>query len=144
MLEDYNRGLKDIGQMIAENRDRYEFLPRNVPVYIYNTSPGPALFYTLRYAKVVGKSNISEMMKSPDGKAFMAITTKGSFDSLKKEYNNPRVIIYAESKGFVLFGKDWKDLREQFNQQDYGTPSEIYDPYYFCEWEVFGGNTLCN
>ncbi|MBU1017253.1 glycosyltransferase family 39 protein [Patescibacteria group bacterium] len=143
MLDDYNRGLKNIGQMIAENRDRYEFLPRNVPVYIYNTSPGPALFYTLRYAKVVGKSNISEMMKSPDGKAFMAITTKGSFESLKKEFDNPRVIIYAESKGFVLFGKDWKDLREQFNQQDYGTPSEIYDPYYFCEWEVFGGNTLC-
>lgn len=144
MLEDYNRGLKNIGQMIAENRDRYEFLPRNVPVYIFNTSPGPSLFYTLRYAKVVGKSDVSEMMKSPDGKAFMAITTKGNYESLKKEFNNPRVIIYAESKGYVLFGKDWKDVREQFNQQPYGVPAEIYDPYYFCEWLEFGGNTLCN
>ncbi|MFH1565730.1 MAG: glycosyltransferase family 39 protein [bacterium] len=144
MLEDYNRGLKNVGQMIAEDRDRYRFLPRNVPVYIYNTSPSSALFYTLRYAKVAGKSEISEMMKSPDGKAFMAITTKGSYESLKKEFDNYRVMIYAESKGFVLFGKDWKDVREQFNQRNYETPEEIYDPYYFCEWIEFGGNTLCD
>jgi len=143
-LEDYNRGLKNIGQMIAENRDRYEFLPRIVPVYIYNTPPGPALFYTLRYAKVVGKTEMSEMIKSPDGKAFMAITTRGNFDSLKEDFDNPRVIIYTESEGFVLFGKDWKDVREQFNQQPYNTPAEIYDPYYFCEWLEFGANTLCN
>ena len=144
MLEDYNRGLKDVGQMIAENRDRYEFIPRTVPVYIYNIPSSSALFYTLRYAKVAGKADIYEMMKSTDGKAFMAITNKGSFESLKKEYANPRVIIYAESKGFVLFGKDWKDVREQFNQQPYGTPLEIYDPYYFCEWVKFGTNTLCD
>jgi len=144
ILDDYNRGLKNIGRMIAENRDRYEFIPRNVPVYIYDLPPAPPLFYILRYAKVAGKTEIVDMFKSSDGKAFMAISSKGSYEVLKLKYNNPRVIVYTESKGFVLFGKDWKDVRDTFNQQLYSTSAEIYDPYYFCEWVEFGGGTLCN
>jgi len=144
ILEDYDRGLKDLGNMIAENRDRYEFIPRDVPVYIYDLPPGPPLFYIQRYAKVVGKTDMVDMFKSPPGKAFMAITTLSSYNSLQEHYKNSRVMIYAESHGYVLFGKDWKDVREQFNQQLYETPMEIYDPYYFCSWGSFEGLPYCN
>jgi 4-amino-4-deoxy-L-arabinose transferase-like glycosyltransferase len=135
--EDANRDIAVLGSMVSELNDIPGFLPRQSPIYFYNTSPGPAYYYIQRYARPVAGHQIEDMVKSSNGKAFMALAPESSYKKLVSKYPNPRVTVYYKENDYVLFGKDWVDVRSPFSPQKYVSIQAEYDPFYF-EKEMFG------
>ncbi|MFH1960991.1 MAG: glycosyltransferase family 39 protein [Patescibacteria group bacterium] len=136
-LDDVNRDIATLGATVSELNDDSAFLPRKSAVYFYNMSPGPAYFYILRFSRPVSGNELSDMIKSPKGKAFMAISSESSYKKLLVKYPSSRIMVYRKEGDFVLFGKDWLTVPPIFTQQPYQiTPAE-YDPFYF-EKEMFG------
>jgi len=132
LLEDYNKNIKAVGDVLKESRDRKYFLPRGVPVYYYDLPPGPTMFYIKRYTRKVGKYALRDMVTSNDGKSFMAVTKLSTYnDILSGGDVNTHTMIYLQKGDIVLFGKDWKDTREPMLDQNYEVPEEIYDPFFF-------------
>ena len=141
VAEDVNRDIAVLGATVSELNDDPSFLPRKVPIYFYSMSPGPAYYYIQRFSRPVAQNQIEDMIKSPSGKAFMAMTKESSFKKLMVKYPNPHIMVYKKEGDYVLFGKDWPQVSANFAPQFYPINPSEYDPYFF-EKELFNSKWL--